>query len=143
MKFWDSSAIVPLLLYEKMMTESMTELFRSDSVLIVWWATDIECISALSRLEREQKIDHPIFSQALTIVNKLKDCWHQIQPTTEVKEMAMRLLRVHHLHAADALQLAAAIVASNHQPRLLEFVCLDRQLAIAAHKEGFPLMTTL
>jgi hypothetical protein len=44
---------------------------------------------------------------------------------------------VHELRAGDALQLAAAIVASDHQTSAMEFVTLDRRLADAADKEGF------
>jgi hypothetical protein len=49
----------------------------------------------------------------------------------------MRLLRVHPLRAADSLQLAAAVVASEGDPGELPFVCLDEKLAQAASREGF------
>lgn len=51
---------------------------------------------------------------------------------------ARRLLRVHALRAADALQLAAAIAASEADPASLDLVMLDEQLAEAARREGFP-----
>jgi hypothetical protein len=54
-----------------------------------------------------------------------------------VLEMARRLLRVHPLRAADSLQLAAAVLASEGRPSTLEFVCLDDRLGIAAQREGF------
>jgi predicted nucleic acid-binding protein len=50
------------------------------------------------------------------------------------------MLRVHPLRAADALQLAAATVAAEHDPSSLELVCLDQRLSEAAGKEGFPLV---
>lgn len=49
----------------------------------------------------------------------------------------MRLLRVHRLRAADAVQIAAAIVAADFQPGSLEFVTLDVRQADAAEREGF------
>lgn len=52
----------------------------------------------------------------------------------------MRLLRLHPLRAADALQLAAALVLAEHDPRTLPFVTLDERLALAAEQEGFELM---
>jgi hypothetical protein len=41
------------------------------------------------------------------------------------------------LHATNALQLAAAVLASRQQPSDMEFVCLDARFVIAAGKEGF------
>jgi hypothetical protein len=46
-------------------------------------------------------------------------------------------LALHDLRAADALQLAAALIACDEQPALLPFVTLDRRLADAARREGF------
>jgi len=47
------------------------------------------------------------------------------------------LLRVHPLRAGDSLQLAAAIIAAEHEPATLEFVSLDERLNEAASREGF------
>jgi hypothetical protein len=47
------------------------------------------------------------------------------------------LLRTHALRAADSLQLAAALVAADHNPATLEIVCLDARLNVAAKREGF------
>jgi predicted nucleic acid-binding protein len=54
--------------------------------------------------------------------------------------IARRLLRVHTLRAADALQLAAAITVAEGLPASLEVVTLDQQLAAAARREGFPVL---
>jgi predicted nucleic acid-binding protein len=55
-----------------------------------------------------------------------------------VRQTAIRLLRVHPLRTADALQLAAAIAAAEDHPATLPFVTLDERLAQAAEREGFP-----
>jgi predicted nucleic acid-binding protein len=60
-----------------------------------------------------------------------------VQPVTAVRTTAIRLLRVHPLRAADALQLAAAIVAAEDHPATLQLVTLDERLAQAAEREGF------
>jgi hypothetical protein len=44
---------------------------------------------------------------------------------------------MHPLRAADSLQLAAALVAADHDPTTLELVCLDARLATADRREGF------
>ena len=52
MKFWDASAIVPLLI-EEPQREAMLTLLEQDDVMLVWWATPVECTSAIARRERE------------------------------------------------------------------------------------------
>jgi hypothetical protein len=54
-----------------------------------------------------------------------------------LRRLAQRLVRVHPLRAADAFQLAAALVAAEPDPSGVEFVCLDPRLANAASREGF------
>ena len=52
LKFWDSSAIVPLLVGEAT-TEAMQAIAAEDPLMLVWWATPVECVSAIARLERD------------------------------------------------------------------------------------------
>ena len=66
--------------------------------------------------------------------------WMEVPATAPVREQAMRLLRVHPLRAADALQLAAALVAAGFQPDGLPFVTLDSRQADAAEREGFTVL---
>ena len=47
-KFWDSSAVVALLVDEAGHGYAQTQLDQ-DSIMLVWWATPVECVSALSR----------------------------------------------------------------------------------------------
>lgn len=58
----------------------------------------------------------------------------------EVRNQAIRLLGLHPLRAADALQLAAALVWADRRPRGHPFVCLDAGLREAAHAEGFSVL---
>jgi predicted nucleic acid-binding protein len=54
-----------------------------------------------------------------------------------VRDRAERLLAVHAIRAADALQLAAALVLVREQSRGRDFVVADGVLAAAAEAEGF------
>jgi predicted nucleic acid-binding protein len=54
-----------------------------------------------------------------------------------VERRARRLLALHPLRAADALQLASALVACDERPDRLPLVTLDERLAAAAMREGF------
>lgn len=141
MKFWDASAIVPLLVAESS-TVTMQALASKDGEMLVWWATPVECASALARLERDGALDEPAAVTAFDRLKQLAGAWHEIEAGDAIRDTAIRFLRVHPLRAADALQLAAAFVAANRQPAELELVTLDDRVATAARKEGFVLSVT-
>lgn len=138
MRFWDASAIVPLL-----MTEAATKALQgragTDPAMLVWWATEVECASAIARLERDGALDAAAVNEAFDRLKRLGEGWHEVEPSDAVREGAVRFLRVHSLRATDALQLAAAFVAAERRPSSLEIVTLDERLAAAARKEGFML----
>ena len=139
MKFWDASAIVPLLMTEPT-TSALQALAAKDPVMLVWWATEVECVSAIACLERDGAIDDSAVTQALDRLKQLAGGWHEVDPSDTVREAAGRFLRVHPLRSADALQLAAAFIAAERRPSSLEVVTLDDRLAAAARKEGFALI---
>lgn len=138
MRFWDASAIVPLLMTETT-TRTLQRLAAADPAILVWWATEVECASSIARLEREGLLDPRGGSQAFDRLRRLAEAWHEVDPSDAIREAAVRFLRVHPLRAADALQLAAAFVAAERRPPSLEVVTLDDRLAAAARKEGFVL----
>jgi len=135
-RFWDASAIVPLLVAEASSRRLQSMAVR-DSAMVVWWGAEVECVSALARRERDGALGPRAMMLALERLQRLAAAWHEIDPSDEVREAAIRLLRVHPLRAADALQLAAAFVAAERRPASLEVVTLDDRLADAARKEGF------
>ncbi|MBI4924627.1 MAG: type II toxin-antitoxin system VapC family toxin [Bdellovibrio sp.] len=139
MKFWDTSAIVPLFLEEKNSKQAY-EILSQDTQMIVWSLTWIECHSVLARLEREKLISFKKFSQAREDLKKLENTWIVVEQLNWVQKRAERLIYLHVLHAADALQLAAALVACEDRPVNMDFVTFDKQLARAAIKEGFCLV---
>jgi predicted nucleic acid-binding protein len=135
-RFWDSSAVVPLLVPE-LASEPIRRLHASDPVVIVWWGAEVECVSAVARADRLGRLSTPGAVEGFRRLVALRKGWHEIEPSEEVREAAKRLLRVHDLRAADALHLAAAFVAAETRPASLEFVCLDDRLRLAAGREGF------
>lgn len=140
MKFWDSSAILPLIVKEST-TQFLLKLKKSDDEMVVWWGTETECLSALARREREGGLDRAAVSLAEGNLAKILSRSYEVQPTTEVRRIARRLLMTHPLRAADALQLASALFFSGIQVPELPFVTLDKNLASAAGKEGFSLIS--
>jgi uncharacterized protein len=138
-RFWDASAIVPLLV-EEPASAAMLSLLEADRELLVWWGTPVECVSALSRREREGALAPAAVTRAVERLRALAPAWQEVLPGDAVRTAAQRLLRVHPLRAADALQLAAAVVASENDAAALPLVCLDERLADAAAREGFSIV---
>jgi hypothetical protein len=116
----------------------MRSLYRSDPMILAWWGTRVECESAISRLEREGGLKRRSATAARGRLDRFAATWHEVQPLESVRDVARRLLRVHGLRAADALQLGAAMAAAEGRPGSLVFVCLDERLTEAAEREGFP-----
>lgn len=136
MRYWDSSALVPLCV-EEAASRAMIALYRSDPAVVTWWGSEIECASALARLEREDAMTPAQVAAALGRLKALQAAWHEVQPSRAVRDAAVRLLRVHPLRAADACQLSSAVVASDRDPAAFDLVTLDARLAAAARREGF------
>jgi predicted nucleic acid-binding protein len=139
-KFWDSSAIVPLLVAESS-RDRLLKLLEQDRTMLVWWGTPVECTSAIARREREGNFRVDLATQALERLHSLSETWYEVVPSASLRIIAQRLLRVHALRAADALQLAAAVVASDREPATLEFVSLDDPLNTTAQREGFRIIS--
>ena len=117
--------------------ETAQALAEKDPTMIVWWATEVECASAIARLERDAALDDTSVTQAFDRLKQLAHAWHDVDPSDPIREAAVRFLRVHPLRAADALQLGAAFIAAERRPSSLEVVTLDDRVAVAARKEGF------
>lgn len=139
MRFWDSSAIIPLCLKEQA-SETVKRLIKADEDIVVWWATKVECLSALSRRRREGALDNNSELRAKAILSVLSEEWSEVQPGELVRQRAERLLAIHPLRSADAFQLAAALIWAQENPQGLEMVCFDQNLREAGHKEGFTLL---
>ena len=142
MRFWDASAIVPLLIDEPR-SASVENEYRRDPGLRCLVGMDVECVSALARRERDGLIERDFMAAAVARLDLLGAAWQEVQPSQSLRRAAIRLLRVHALRAADALQLAAAVAASEGDLRSLVFVTLDDRLAEAAAREGFPIAEIL
>jgi len=139
LKYWDSSALVALVVDEPRSAERRATI-RQDPVIVTWWGSRIECASALNRLEREHRFEGGGFDRSMDQLGLLAASWVEIEPLEQVRRRAIRLLRLHSLRAADALQLAAALTAAGEDPQRLELVSSDDRLSAAAHREGFKVL---
>lgn len=136
--FWDSSAIVPLLV-EEPPSQAVHELFVNDDEVVIWWGTRVECASALERKMRDG-LPKDIYASGYIKLKELVGLAEGVPPDESVRALAMQLVRRHRalgLRAADALQLAAArALADRIVGSQTQFVCLDRVLCEAARLEG-------
>ncbi len=135
MRFWDASAIVPLVLSESSGATGV----GTDEVapMCVWWGTIVETTSAIARRERAGTLTGAQVEHCVARLTELSESWMEVAPSDVLRDSALRLLRIHLLRAADSLQLAAALAASEGRARSVEFVCRDARLAGAASREGF------
>jgi predicted nucleic acid-binding protein len=133
-RFWDASAIVPLLVTQKRSAEA-TRLRRDDAEMAVWWGSKVECTSALVRLLREDAVDRSDAAAAFERLHAIEDEWFEVEPSAGVREQACLLLKAHPIRASDALQLAAALGVATELGERLTMVCYDRRLADAARAE--------
>lgn len=141
MKFWDTSAVIPLCVTEPR-SATVKDILLKDPSVAVWWATRTECVSALTRQLRDRGLSTSGERQAREVLNALALTWTEIQPTETLRELAERLLAVHSLRAADALQLAAALQWCQRQTRGATLLSFDIRLREAAHREGFSVQPT-
>jgi hypothetical protein len=134
-RFWDPSALVPLLL-EQAATAEVSGLLSQDPEIVAWWGTPLECVSAAARLRREDRLTVDEEDRIRELLEILHESWLEILPSEDVRKRATRNLRIHRLKAADALQLAAAQLWAGSTARP-EMVTYDEPLALAARLEGF------
>ena len=136
MRFWDSSALVPLLVHENE-SELCAGAYRTDREILIWTLTKVEVFSALCRRMRDGTLDDQTFEAARNRMNDLFETVYEVAAVDRVKERALRLLRVHPIRAADALQLAAVLVATQEKVTRLPVMCFDDRLTESAKLEGF------
>lgn len=140
MKFWDSSALVPLYVDEPA-TASLRGLLRDDPVVVVWMTSSVEILSAIAHLRRNSKgLDDVLHAVRLEVLARWSQ-WSAVTHADAVRKRAERLVALHPIAAADAMQLGAALVACGGRPETLDFVTLDARLATAAELEGFRVVT--
>ncbi len=136
MKFWDSSAIVPLLVEEEE-TDYCLKTLSDDQEMLIWCLSGLEVMSALCRRVREGSVNERYFQATKRHLKDFVERAYEVKAIEPVKQRALRLLEVHPLRAADACQLASALVATHENPDRLVIVSFDQRLKNAAIKEGF------
>ena len=136
MRFWDTSAVVPLIVGQAASREADRWL-TADGAVALWTLTPVEVVSAIRRLRREGALGDREVRSAEVRTDELVRASHVVVDVEAVKTGARRLLRIHPLRAADALQLAAALEWAAGDPTGRVLHTFDGRLATAAQAEGF------
>jgi predicted nucleic acid-binding protein len=107
---------------------------------VTWRLSAVEIAAAVERRAREGALADDGRTAAREALRELADGWLEITALGAVRERAMRLVATHTLRSADAMQLAAALVAVADRPTGHDFVCADRRLRDAAAREAFSVL---
>ncbi len=142
MRFWDTSALV-LLIVDEPATNVVRGWLAEDGELALWGLTRVELASAIERRTREGRLSRDERRAALQRVDRLCSTANEVYDLAGVRTRALRVLALHPLRAADALQLGAALVVAEaffSEARLATF---DSRLAEAAEREGLVVFSSL
>ena len=138
--FFDASALVKKYVRESDSTRVRRLLRRGD--VAVSRLSEVEVVSALARLARDQAISVAQRDRAAAAFVSDLLAWHVVELTPEVAATARRLLMQHQLRAGAAVQLSAALVLQvGLQRPLEEFVAYDHRVLGAAGAEQLAVRT--
>lgn len=136
MRFWDSSALIPLMISEAR-SGDVERLLLEDADIVSAAIAPIEVTSAVWRRKHRNELTLDEIYQADRVFAELSRNWRSIEQYPDIVDRSLVLLSRHRLRTLDALQLATALVLVGNE-RSLPIVTLDQRLTTAARAEGFP-----
>jgi predicted nucleic acid-binding protein len=134
-RYWDTSALVPLVVTEDE-TQRMRALLDEDHEIVTWALSSVEFASAIERRARQGALSTVERRHAHARLRELAEIWDEITSVEVVRRRALAVLARHELRAAAAVQLSAALAIAEEIGEPVGFVCLDSRLADAADREG-------
>ncbi len=140
MRYWDASALVPLVVAEPN-TETVRAWLSEDDHIVTWAWTRTEITSAIERRTRDGVLSRTQRRETLGRFDRFAGSWDEITDVLAVRARANALLARHPLRPPDAGQLGAALLVQEQLAGPLAFVCLDARLALAAEREGLRIAT--
>ena len=135
MRYWDASALVPLIIAESASEWARRKLAEDDRI-VTWAWSHTEIVSAVERRAREGLFSRSQRMEVLGRLDTFADHWDEVSDILAVRRRANALLARHALRAADAGQLGAALLVQEQLSHRLTFVCLDERLAATAERES-------
>ena len=135
MRYWDASALVPLVVAERESNWARKRLAEDDRI-VTWAWTRTEIVSAIERRAREGSLSRMQRRDVLDRLDAFAGHWDEVTDMLAVRSRAHALLARHPLRAADAGQLGAALLVQEQLAQTLTVVCLDQRLSLAAERES-------
>lgn len=142
MRYWDASALVPLVVAEPA-SDAVRSQLAEDGHIVTWAWSRTEIVSAVERRTREGRLSRTLRREVLERFSRFAENWDEVTEILAVRARANALLARHPLRAADAGQLAAALLVQEQLAAPLAFVCLDARLAYAAELESLRVIPPL
>ena len=139
MRYWDASALVPVVVAEPDSERVRTWLSEDDHI-VTWAWSRTEIIGAIERRAREGSLSRPQRREVLRRFDAFAESWDEVTELLAVRSRANALLARHPLRTADAGQLGAALLIQEQLAQALTFVCLDHRLSTAAELESLRVM---
>jgi predicted nucleic acid-binding protein len=136
--FWDLSSLIPLCVRER--STPKAQALSAKYRMTVWWSTPVEMRGAFARLVRMDQLTSTGHVEAQVRLDRMRSEWREVPPSESLREQAERLVDHFPLKAADAQQLAAAMVWCLGRPKGRVFISGDSQLLDAARQLGFEAM---
>lgn len=139
MQFWDTSALLPLVVRQPPFSEHCRRIFRRRAARATAFVSRVECRSAIERLARDGALDSAARRRCVTRAERLFAAFDLVTFSADVEREALALLGRHPLRSLDALQLACALALSHGGGDTVQLVCCDRRLAAAGIAERLSL----
>lgn len=139
MRYWDASALVPLIAAESD-SERVRGWLADDDHVVTWAWTRTEVTSAIERRTREGSLSRRQRREVLDRLGSLASDWDEVTDVLAVRSRAEALLARHPLRVADAGHLGAALLVQEQLAGALTFVCRDQRLLSAADVEGLRIL---
>ena len=139
MRYWDASALVPLIVAEPD-SELVRGWLAEDDHIVTWVWTRTEITGAIERRTREGLLSRRRRREVLDRLGVLAGRWDEVTDVLAVRSRADALLARHPLRAADAGQLGAALLVQEQVAGSLTFACRDQRLLSAADVEGLRIL---
>lgn len=90
MRFWDTSAVIPLISREPL-SDDVRRFLEEAAEVVVWWATCLECVPAISRRAREGSLDPEREAVARALLNDLSESWAEVLPSARLRKRVRSL----------------------------------------------------
>ena len=135
MRYWDASALVPLVVTVRDSNWARKRLAEDDRI-VTWAWTRTEIVSAIERRAREGSLTRMQRRDVLGRFDTFASHWDEVTDVLAVRSRALVLLARHRLRTTDAGQLGAALLVQEQLAQPLPFVCLDQRLSLAAERES-------